>query len=197
MDSEALSQYVQLSAESLQKDPSSWWAREYLLRRGLTERTIRLYGLGYDQAKKSIVIPYLNATEEVVGYRYRLLEGDVKYLTPRGDRARLFHVRATRKPRVWVAEGEFDAMVLSQLGLTSVGVPGVKSFKDPWKYLFAYCEMVSLVFDGDEYGAQAASHIARLLTPFVPSVRLIHLPPGLDVNAMYLRDRKELERLVL
>jgi DNA primase len=192
MDSEL---YVTDCQKALQES-EGWWARGWLEKRGLTPRTIGLYRLGYDPVKKAVVIPYFNALEEVRSFRYRMLEGNIKYMTPKGEHVHLFHVRASRKPQVWLCEGEFDAMILAQMGLPSVGIAGVNSFKSEWKYLFAYCERLTLVMDGDEAGREASARLAGILGTTVDHLRIVRLPVGKDVTDLYLENRQQLEGLV-
>jgi DNA primase len=178
-------------------ESGGWWAREWLTKRGLEEETIRKALLGYDMARRSIVIPYFGPRREARTYRYRTLNGDsTKYLSPKGEKQHLFEVGNTTKPKVWLCEGEFDSLILSQLGYPSVGVPGVNSFLEAWKYLFSYCDEVTIVFDGDEAGREGAGRISTLLTPYVSRLRLARLPDGKDVSDLYKEAKKELIQLV-
>lgn len=183
---------VSRECEALEGFPRQW-----LLSRGITEASISKYRLGYDQQRDAIVIPYMNATEEIRRLRYRNLNSDVKYIWGDGERGvHLFHVRATRKPEVWLTEGEFDSICLAQMGYTSVAVPGAKLFKPEWKYLFAYTHKLTVVFDPDEAGVEGAQRLSGILGPVVDSFRMVKLPPGMDVNDLYLKDRRALEELI-
>jgi len=177
---------------------------EYLLGRGLTKTTIQKYLLGYDASRDAIVIPYLNALLDVRKLRYRNLSSDPKYIWGSdGEKgAHLFRVAATRKPRLWMTEGEFDAMLLSQMGFPAVAVPGAKMFKAEWKYLFAYCEQLTVVFDNDvkadgsNPGLEGAQRVGGILGPMVSQFRMVRLPAGQDVSDLYKSDRAMLEGLV-
>lgn len=188
-------EYVSQCEEHL-ADANGWWCRNYLSKRGLSDRTVSLYRLGFDPERAAIVIPYMNAKEEVRSVRYRMLEGNIKYMSQKGEGTHLFHVRASRKPKVWMCEGEFDSMILAQLGYPTVGIAGVNNFKTPWKYLFAYCEQLTLVMDGDEAGREASSRLAGILGGMVDRLRIVRLPLGKDVTDLYLEDRPALEELV-
>lgn len=189
--------YVERCVRALADAPPAWFARNWLHARGLTNRTVEDYLLGYDQDRNAIVIPYLNALGEVRGYRWRnLSQGSVKYMQPKGEGLHLFHVKASRKPRVWLCEGEFDSMILDQLGFPSVGVPGVNAFKDEWAYLFAYCDQVNIVFDSDEAGKEGAARVGRVISNFVTKVQKVGLPHGKDVTDLYLADRQGLVDLI-
>lgn len=172
--------------------------RQYLHDRGLMETTIKKYLLGWDNERQALVIPYLNALGETRKLRYRNMHGDPKYIWGSdGEKgAHLFHVKATRKPQLWFTEGEFDAMLLAQMGYPSVAVPGAKLFKPEWKYLFAYCEQLTVVFDADETGMQGAQRLSGILGEVVTKFRMARLPQGMDVTDLYLKDQAALEQLI-
>ena len=181
----------------LQEAPSAWWARNWLSARGLKPHIVRDYLLGYDPERRAVVIPYLNALSEVRSIRWRNLRPEgPKYLQPKGESLHLFHVKAVKKPKVWVCEGEFDSMILDQMGFPSVGVPGVNSFKPEWCYLFAYCDQVTVVFDADEPGQEGAGRLTKMLSPYVTKLRMVRLPQGKDVTDLYISDKKSLYELV-
>lgn len=173
-------------------------SREWLHKRGLWDSTIRKYMLGWDEERKSIVIPYLNSLGKIRKLRYRQFDREPKYIWgSEGEKgAHLFHVKATRKPKVWLTEGEFDAMCLAQLGFPSVAVPGASLFKPEWKYLFAYCEQLTVVFDPDESGFRGSQRINGILGPVVDKIRMVKLPEGKDVSDLYVEDKAVLLSLV-
>jgi len=188
-----VSNYLERSQQALEGFPRRW-----LTDRGLTTSTISKYLLGWDDQRKAIVIPYLNALGDVRKLRYRNFEGSPKYIWGSdGEKgAHLFHVKATRKPKLWMTEGEFDAMILAQMGFPSVAVPGSKLFKAEWKYLFAYCEQLTVVFDPDESGTEGAQRVSGILGPMVNQFKMVKLPTGQDVSDLYKNDRALLEGLV-
>lgn len=194
---EEFDEYVQ-EAESNLYLPQAWFARQWLQARRIKPATAKKFSLGYDLDRGSIVLPYLNALGEVRSLRWRSLErgARIKYLQPKGESLHLFRVSATRKPKVWITEGEFDCMVLEQEGFNAVGVPGVNAFKEEWAYLFAYCDEVTVVFDGDEAGLEGTRKLARALGPFVDKLRMVRLPEGEDINDLYIRSPKEMKDLV-
>lgn len=192
MDDEDPEAYVGACVDALQEAAAAWYARKWLAARGLLDRTVRAYMLGFDAHRNAITIPYLNALGEVRSFRWRNLQREPKYLQPKGVGLHLFHVKASRKPMVWLTEGEFDAMILDQCGFPSVGIPGANSFKPEWAYLFAYCDQVTVVFDPDEAGQEAAAKVTRILGPYVTKLRMVRLPQGKDVTDLYLEDKAEL-----
>jgi len=192
-------------------------AMEYLVRRGLTEATIDYFRLGYvaepadgyARYRGAITIPYLNPNRSVRVMRFRFLDPNrkPKYESFKGGSKHLFNVAATAQDKVWVCEGEFDAMILSQMGYPAVAVGGTNGFTTDWKYLFVNAEEVSLVFDNDtarkksdgtEFypGQEAANRIASILGPVVENLRVLRLPTGMDVTDLYLSDRGSLQELI-
>lgn len=183
------------------------WAREnvqhldWLRKRGLSDSTIKGAYLGYTPG--AITIPYLNPPQRVDDsvtvrqIRRRNLFGHPKYETAKGDRPHIYNVEAlSHHSQVWVCEGEFDALILQQMGKWAVGIPGAQLFRPEWKYLFVDCEHVSLVFDADEAGRGGGERIASMLGPVVTKMSIIRLPQGKDVTDMYLEDKMELHRLI-
>lgn len=186
--------------------------REWLMRRGLTARTVRSSLLGevripleesHGKYRGFITIPYMTKLN-TVNIRFRWYQGTVgkatgttgpKYMGMKGSQSHLYGVGETAKEKVWICEGEFDSLILSQMGFPAVGVPGASNFKSEWKYLFANCDQVTLVFDGDEAGRKGAQRLLTLLS-ICDNLRVVWMPEGMDVTDMYLQDEKELRRLV-
>lgn len=187
---------VERYVQALREEDVAW-----LLARGLKQRTITKYRLGFcddGRYRNSISIPYLNPyTHDIRTIRFRYLNPiSHKYDGIKGASGHLYNVENTLAPKVWVCEGEFDSLVLTQAGFPAVSVPGANSFKPAWKYLFTNCDTVSLVFDADEAGDRAAQRLASLLGDVVADLRIIRLPEGLDVTDAWLKNEEELLELI-
>lgn len=174
-------------------------AMAYLQGRGLTSETIEAAKLGYSvdgRFSDCIAIPYFDARGEWRLTRYRHL-GDTlpKYEQPKGTSRHLYNVVASEEPRVAVCEGEFDALILGQIGWAAVAVPGAQAWQRGWRWLFRNCDLVVVITDADEAGDRAASKIAAQVGMVAP-VERIELPAGLDVSDLYLKDPDELGRLL-
>lgn len=171
-------------------------AEEYLFSRGLGKRDIEHYrfgvvnspSVGHEHYQGMISIPYVRWHPKhkysVVSIRFRNLGEGAKYLTLAGDRPRLFNTVQLHKPVpvVGIAEGEFDSVIATKLGLPTVGVPGATSFQPEWGCLFAGYRRVVLLGDGDDAGQNFNDHLARLLPNAVP----VKLPDGHDINSFCL-----------
>lgn len=159
----------------------------WLHERGITAQAIREYGLLYDPEQRAIRIPYYDGRGRERGHRLRFLDGrTMKYQSPKGSRAHLYNVKDVDSPTVYITEGEWDCLILKQLGLSAVGVPGVTSFKREWKWLFAGADEVVVVFDGDDAGREGARRVAGYLSSVVENVDVVDLPDGADINSLAL-----------
>lgn len=179
-------------------------ARDYLISRGLDAHTLIQHRIGYVDApysgdenfKGMISIPYFTAWGDFLGFRFRNLDTGPKYLSPTGAKPHLYNMGALLHNQVWLTEGEFDALVLTQAGYPAIGTPGVSAFKPAWKWLFAYMDRVTICFDGDKPGREAAHRVSRLLAGVVDDVVVCELPDNEDVTSLWLKDRTRLERAV-
>lgn len=194
------------------------WLRD----RGLRNGTITKWNLGYvatpmkghDQYRGLLVIPYKDAFGRERGIRFRSLKTGKgkKYLSLKGAEKHLFGVMYSSEPVVYITEGEIDTMVLHQMGFKAVGLPGVNIWLPSWKWLFRGAEEIVIVPDGDgsEPEAQGPGKplkqatggvlmrltLSQALRGLPAHVRDVRLPPGEDVNSMYLKDRKRLRALL-
>lgn len=176
-------------------------AARAILGRGLTRETARMFRLGvvvnpspgFERYNGRLVIPYLAADGHPVGMRFRCLIHEdckaaghnAKYLDMDGAELRLFNVKALvdSDSEIHVAEGEFDAMVLTQAGLPAVGVSGCTKWKDSWGDLLAGYSRVWVWSDPDEGGAKMSAHFHRK----VRTAGTVHLDPAIgDVTDHYL-----------
>lgn len=126
----------------------------YLLSRGLTAEVIDSYRLGtvtaggeHDDYQGMISVPYVTKLAGVVGFKFRqahACSGECrhqKYLTPYPTRIynALAFEQAERAGYIGIAEGEFDAVILTAMcGIPTVGVPGVETWTahKSWPRLF-------------------------------------------------------------
>lgn len=180
-------------------------AFSWLVRRGLTEDTIAERKLGFvgspiaghERFRGAIYIPYFDARGGDRSPRFRHLRPGMnrKYDTEREARLHVYGVELTREPTVYLTEGEFDAMILGQLGFPAAGLPGATSWQRAWRWLFRDSDLVVIVMDADEAGEKARNRIAGQLSQVV-DVREVQLPNGMDVTELYLADADQLRSLL-
>jgi hypothetical protein len=178
---------------------------EWLRARGLNNEYIEKYLFGYVSEGHfggSISIPILDGLGVYRTSRFRRLEGTPKYDHPKGERAHLFNISSVRHPKVYLTEGEFDATILEQTGRAAVGVPGVNSFREEWRWLFVGND-VRIIFDSEEPDTEAfkavrsaVGRIVRQLEPLTSRLEVIDLPVGEDVSSLYVRDPAGLEEIL-
>ena len=177
-------------------------AMTWLADRGLEPRTVFAAQLGFvrepllpdhERMVGTLSIPYHDALGRVRSFRFRRLVGEPKYDTPQGTQGHLYRVASSVESRVYVAEGEFDTLILEQMGYAAVGVPGAQAFKSHWRYLFDGTTEVVLVFDGDDAGETGAERVREALGKGIRT-RRVTMPNGLDVTDLYLADAVDLER---
>lgn len=126
-----------------------------LMKSGLLDKN------GKDFFFNHITIPYIS-DGRVVQIRGRSLSDEgSRYMTPHGNKAMLFNVDAARDAdMVVVTEGEFDAIVLDQLGYNSIGVAGANLWKDEWSGYVRKAKQVFICFDNDKAGHAGSEKVA-------------------------------------
>lgn len=181
---------LETATTEYQRQLSGSLGESVLLERGITKETQERFRLGYisdpltgdEWYTNHITIPYLTVSG-VVSMRYRKTKGDGhKYLTTAGDITRPYNVDSLYGAGpIFVTEGEMDAIVGSQCGLLTVGFPGAQS----WRKVFARILRFRSVFvlaDGDEAGHVFSETVRK----DIEGCKVIGMPPGTDVNDMYL-----------
>lgn len=172
--------------------------------RGIGLKAIRAFKLGFvrepavlehETYKGCLVIPYYDGRGRERTIRFRSFRGKPKYLSLPKSEPHLFAIKYADEPRVFVVEGELDAITIWQSKRRAVGVPGANLWKDEWKWCFRNCEEVIVLFDQDQAGREGAARIVRSLRQVV-AVRGIELPDEMDVNELYCKDRRLLEGLL-
>lgn len=150
---------------------------------------------GHEMMTGRIVIPYIKKLA-VVGLKFRCISGHdckaekcPKYLND-GNQW-LFNTTALDVPSsfVSIAEGELDAIILSQCGIPSVGIPGVDAWKSHewWPELFKGHRKVLIYADNDTSKDKNYGHdLAKRIMHDVPRARLVTLPEDSDVTDTYL-----------
>lgn len=186
--------------ENLASSPE---ALAYLAGRGLSENAVRMFRLGlcstplpgHEQFKGMISIPYQTPTG-VKAMKFRQL-GDAlpKYNAPLGQRTRLFNVMALQHAAdtIAICEGEFDAMVLSSVGVPALGVSGSNNWKPHFPRMLRGFQNILVVTDNDAKadGSNPGQDLAARILSDIPSARNVLLPPGMDVNEFFCAEGRE------
>lgn len=191
--------------EALEEATSSYQAQltggaaKYLLARGIGKQEADTFRLGvvadpfpgHERFRGFLCIPYLDRNGQPLAMRFRCLQdhahrdyGHGKYMGISGEPARVFNVSAihTAMDEIHVTEGEFDAMVLTKVGLPAVAIPGATSWRPHHRRMLAGFSRVYVWPDGDEAGAEFAQKVTRSLR----SARAVRVPREKDVTDLYL-----------
>lgn len=125
------------------------------------------------------------------GFKYAPLGRDFPLPLPKFH---LFNAKqampTTNTQRVYIVEGEFDAISVWMSGLKAVAVPGSTQWHEPWSHLFGSAE-VKIAFDGDSSGESGAHKLCSLMQKYGIDVEVVTLPDGEDVNSLWVKHGRE------
>jgi replicative DNA helicase len=199
---------VSVSEEKTRKDYSNYIndcivarrksdrAKKYLYGRGLNDKSIERFRLGYDEKKDMIVFPY-NAENSY--YILRSIE-EKQYLKPKTEEAGhepLYNPEAleNRFEPIFITEGTFDAISIEQLGYRAVAIVGVGGDKllKLEKSLLRLQLIIAL--DHDNGGIEPAKKLSDQLS----NLGIVHVnateklcEKGADINDALTKDRESL-----
>lgn len=122
---------------------------EFAVSRGLDPSFVLAQGVGYEPKVKAIVLPFRTPTGELIGAKYRGLNGD-QWIKGKQPDLYLLDPTDLAKEKVIVVEGEIDALTLKQLGIPCVATLGAG--KDRGLGLLAKCRQIYLGYDMDAPG---------------------------------------------
>lgn len=175
-------------------------AAEWLEGRGIDLDHARFEGLGvvrnppavHEQYDGRLSIPYITDFGPVA-MSFRCMQdhsckelGHGKYLKPKNQETTLYGVRSFDDATDWigVTEGELDSLVLRQIGIPAVAVPGASNWQDHWVNVFEDLSRLYVFADADESGEKMYDRLRDKLSMPVIKVRL---PKGEDVNSTFLK----------
>jgi DNA primase len=182
---------------------------ESLLEAGLAgrARTGRLY----DRMRGRVIFPICDAEGSPRGFAGRLITGDgPKYLnspeTPLYKKSALLYglhlglpAIAERQQAV-IVEGYTDAVAAHQVGITNtVATGGTALTADQLETMRSIASTVTLAFDGDQAGLQAAERVADLPKPAIKRLhlQLARLPDGTDPAGLIADGKADVLRAAL
>lgn len=177
----------------------------YLAGRGISETMAARYRLGtivdphngHEAHKGWLSIPYITALGLCVGFKFRRLDdGKPKYGSPLGQKSHLYNVSdlTLDVSTMVICEGELDAVILSGVcNIPAVAVPGVAAWKPHYSKLFTGYDTIYIVGDNDvkEDGTNPGAEFARRVSSEIINGQIVQLPPGMDINELYLAEGLE------
>jgi 5S rRNA maturation endonuclease (ribonuclease M5) len=176
-------------------------ALEWLAARGIEGDHAAYEGLGvvrnppepHAQYEGRLSIPYLTDYGPVA-MSFRCMKdhdckeaGHGKYLKPKNQGSTLYGVRSFDDAGNWIGitEGELDSLILRQIGLPAVAIPGSGNWEDHWINVFEDLSRVYVFADADTAGEKLYERLRDKLTS-IPVLK-VKLPPNEDVNSTFLK----------
>lgn len=153
----------------------------YLLARGIDRETATSFRVGvvgtdpapgHGRYRGRISIPYLDKDGYPLSMRFRCIEnhtcrdfGHGKYLSMVDEPSRVYNIAAVHNAddTIHVCEGEFDAMILTKVGLHAVAIPGVNAWKNHHRRMLAGFSRVWVWADPDDAGADFSQRLTRAM----------------------------------
>lgn len=149
----------------------------------------------YDRFRNRIVFPIAGTASRVVGFGARVMDDSLpKYLnSPEtavfNKRRSLYGLEAARsgcreKGTVYVVEGYFDVLALSQAGVPNVvATLGTALSSEHVRILKGYVREIILVYDSDQAGMRAAFKSVEIFRRENMDARILVLPEGHDPDS--------------
>lgn len=151
--------------------------RWYWQQRGLADKTIDRFLLGWDGARYTIPATYRNI---VFGVKRRQSDIDdgisAKYTSITGSRSGIFNADCLWTAHdVIICEGEIDAMLITQAGYNAcTSTAGAGTWKPEWANLFAGVQRIYILYDNDAAGREGALKVRSTLA----RGRIVTYPDG-------------------
>lgn len=173
--------------------PAVW---SYLTeQRGLTEETIRRFGLGvipdddpdYESERGWVTIPYITPGG-YVDLRFRRPPDSThpaKYKSQPNSQQRIFNTLPVVEggDTLAITEGEFDCMILTQCGVPAIALPGATAWSPVFALTIQGFDNILICEDGDDEGAGAK--LSQNILKDIDWAKIVRFP-GHDVNSFYL-----------
>lgn len=181
------------------KDGQESQAETYLRQRGITKEAQNYFRLGFVKDPEPteriyrgmLSIPYITSNGDVVGIRYRHLdESKPKYLSSLGfEGKRIFNpfILTQRHQRIYITEGELDTVVLKQVGVPAIAVPGATQWTPATARALRNREVVVLA-DGDDNGE--GLNLGKRICKDIDGAIMV-LMHNTDVNQFFLDKGKD------
>lgn len=145
---------------------------------------------GHEQFLNRLAIPYVTPSG-VVDIRFRAMKGEEpKYMGMSGAKTTMYNTQAcfVAQTYICVTEGEFDCLMMSvKTNHPTIGIPGANNWKSHYSRILDDFDMVIILADGDNAGAEFGKKIQREL----PNANVIPMPEGEDVNSVIIKLGKE------
>jgi DNA primase len=172
----------------------------YLHRRGFTSEVLNSFRIGTVSDDPSpaerpyrgmLSIPYITGNGSVVGIKYRHIDDrKPKYLCSLGfEGRRIFNpfILTQQHRRIYITEGELDTVVLHQLGVPAIAIPGATQWSPGAARALRHRQLVVLA-DGDDSGE--GYKLGKQICSVTEDASIV-LMQGTDVNGYFLEHGSE------
>jgi len=169
------------------------------LKKQFTDKQLKSAGLVGDKGnlifyKHKIIIPFI-ADDRVVFMQGRRTDDEQPKYMHISKTLPLFNIDILKGleqgDKVYICEGVFDAIMLTQKGFKAVGILGVNNFKVEMIELFNGLDVV-LAFDNDEAGQRGTQSVAKLFLLNGQQVSQKKLPKGCKDITNYFIDYEKI-----
>lgn len=150
----------------------------------------------YDCFRNRITFPFLSLTGNVIGFSGRIVTDGIKPKYYNTKETELFHKGAAifglyqakkeigKQDKVYWVEGQFDVLSMVSVGIgNTVCGSGTAMTPEQIKLLLRFTNSITLIYDGDPAGLNAAKKNIALLVEQGAAVRCIELPAGEDPDS--------------
>ena len=180
--------YLELLLPEFQESFAGTAAIALSKNRGLKIETLRDEGIGYNELTKEYLYPVYDKNGRLQNiYTCKIRNGKLtKLFGLTGFSSQLFGLNKLNSSKeLYICEGPWDMLVLRELGLCAVAVPGANTFKKEWVKYFPD-KSVYIVYDNDKAGRNGTEKVARLLHNVADEIKYIKWssedPVGFDVR---------------
>lgn len=163
---------------------------QYLLNRGIKEKTQRYFQTGMGSKGDCVAIPWHDKAGRIINIKYRSIQGKEFWFSKGGQPIKkhiygLFAVLNLKVKEVWVVESEIDALYLWANGIPAIAFGGA-SMNDTQKNLLLNSGIETLVIatDNDVVGQRFAQVLKEEFAGILDLKKII-FPVGVkDINEM-------------
>lgn len=161
---------------------------KYLERRGITKETAKRFEIGYDKESRALVFPWRDVWGRLRTVKYRSVRNKKFWFISEGEeKGRLLYLvnHVKNYEKVFIVEGEIDAVYCWQNGLPTVALGGCHMTQEQVKQLLLTGVKSAVLFlDNDEKGRSATEKVRRLLRGRVKLYQVEYPEGAKDANEM-------------
>lgn len=183
---------------------------EYLYERGISDKEIEEWSIGYDKAENRIVFPLIDSCKNIIGFNKRLLTKETKGISKKyvhSSDSEVFkksnylygmHNINNTCNYIVLSEGVFDVILSRKYGLKNVVCALGTSLSDYQMELLAKQKKeVIVVYDNDKKGLKTMKKVLPLLEEKNIPAKLLLLPEGKDLADSALMLKYDIEDYIL